>query len=76
MENIMKKQVTDKKGADSASDALNCSADADKGNAERLADAIIQALREDGFDAFSIGNYYDISEQVRPIIIKAIIDNS
>ena len=46
-----------------------------KENAERLADKIIQALREDGFDAFAKNGYYDISEQVRPIIIKTIVDN-
>ena len=43
-------------------------------NAERLADKIIQALREEGFDAF-YGGYYDISKRARPIIIKAIVDN-
>ena len=49
--------------------------DAAQDNAERLADKIIQALGEN-FDAFSIGSYHDISAKARPIIIKAIVENS
>lgn len=44
-----------------------------KQEAEKMADAIIQALREEGFDAFH-GGYYDISKEARPIIIQSIID--
>jgi hypothetical protein len=39
---------------------------------EALARAILEALQAEGFDAFNPGGYYDISEQVWPILVRVL----